>query len=54
MMFIVAGANGDDAAFQTAGGFSPLQAGVLVAAIAIPSIPAALLAAFCTGLALFR
>ena len=44
MMFIVAGVElTTTQRFQTAGGFSPLQAGVLVATIAIPSIPAALL-----------
>lgn len=43
MMFIVAGLElTSTQRFQTAGGFSPLEAGALVATIAIPSIPAAL------------
>lgn len=44
LMFVLAGLElMTTQRFQTAGGFSPLEAGALVAAVAIPSIPAALL-----------
>lgn len=44
MMFVVAGVElMTTQRFQTAGGFTPLEAGVLVASIAVPAIPAALL-----------
>ncbi|MFD6814405.1 MFS transporter [Enteractinococcus coprophilus] len=44
MMFVVAGLElMTTQRFQTAGGFTPLQAGALVATVAVPSIPAALL-----------
>lgn len=44
MMFIIAGIElMTTQRFQTAGGFTPLEAGALVATVAVPSIPAALL-----------
>src|SRR5699024_4191863 len=44
MMFVVAGVElMTTQRFQTAGGFSPLEAGALVASVAVPAIPAALL-----------
>ena len=44
MMFVVAGIElMTTQRFQTAGGFSPLEAGALVVAIAVPAIPASLL-----------
>lgn len=44
MMFVVAGIElMTTQRFQTAGGFSALQAGALVASVAVPAIPAALL-----------
>ena len=44
MMFIVAGVElMTTQRFQTAGGFTPLEAGTLVASVAVPAIPAALL-----------
>lgn len=44
MMFVVAGLElMTTQRFQTAGGFTPLRAGVLVATVAVPSISAALL-----------
>ena len=43
MMFAVAGVElMTTQRFQTAGGFTPLEAGVLVASVAVPAIPAAL------------
>src|SRR5699024_9853453 len=44
MMFVVAGVElMSTQRFQTAGGFTPLEAGSLVASVAVPAIPAALL-----------
>lgn len=44
MMFVVAGVElMTTQRFQTAGGFTPLEAGTLVASVAVPAIPAALL-----------
>ena len=44
MMFVVAGVElMTTQRFQTAGGFSPLEAGALVVSIAVPAIPASLL-----------
>src|SRR5699024_941088 len=44
MMFVVAGIElMTTQRFQTAGGFSPLEAGALVVSIAVPAIPASLL-----------
>ena len=44
MMFVVAGVElMTTQRFQTAGGFTPLEAGALVASVAVPAIPAALL-----------
>ncbi|GAA2037665.1 MFS transporter [Yaniella flava] len=44
MMFVVAAVElMSTQRFQTAGGFSPLEAGALVASVAVPAIPAALL-----------